>query len=263
METIHTQYMKDGYYITPDPVFPPDVVQRAADGMDAIRTGVYDTGVPPLDSPWNPGDDESELCKIEMPQIASRDVYELVSHSALGKLAAEVTGAEMVQVWWVQLLYKPVSRPEATVQTNVGWHQDRQYWSTWEEGSELFTAWVAVSDVTEDAGPMRFVRGSHTWGLLNQGGFFDQDHDAQRREIQPPDGADWKETVALLPPGGVSFHEKLTFHASGPNTSNGPRRSFAIHMRTQRSRPSGDLRQSLATYIDLPSHCPVVFGEMR
>ena len=78
---------------------------------------------------------------------------------------------EMVQVWWVQLLYKPVSRPEATVQTNVGWHQDRQLWSTWEEGSELFTAWVAVSDVTEDACPMRFVRGFHNWGLLNQGDF--------------------------------------------------------------------------------------------
>ena len=34
----------------------------------------------------------------------------------------------------------------------------------WEEGSELLTAWIALTDVTERSGPMRFVRGSHRWG---------------------------------------------------------------------------------------------------
>lgn len=259
MNPVHKQYKSDGYYIAPEPVIPADVVRRAVDGMDAIRAGDYDTGVPPLDSPWKPGDDEHALCKIEMPQIAGRAVYELVSHPALGRLAAEVTGAKMVQVWWVQLLYKPVSMSETVRQTNVGWHQDRQYWGAWEEGSELFTAWVAVSDVIEEAGPMRFVRGSHTWGLLNQGDFYGQDHDEQRRKIEPPDGDAWEETTAILPPGGVSFHHHLTFHASGPNLSSGPRRSFAVHMRTERSKPRDDLRKGLTEFIDMPSHCPVVF----
>ncbi len=228
--------------------------------MDAIRSGNYDTGMAPLESPWNPGDDEDRLCKIEMPQIASTGVYELITHPALARLAARVTGASMIQVWWVRLLYKPPVASDTVMATNVGWHQDRQYWGTWTEDSELFTAWVAVSDVTEEAGAMRFVRGSHTWGLMNQGDFYGIDHEAQRREIAPPEGCTWEETAAVLPPGGVSFHDSLTYHASGPNVSDGPRRSFAIHMRTERSRPIDDSRKAHAAYIDKASHCPVISG---
>lgn len=254
-----SRYESDGYHIASEQVIPLDVVQRAVAGMDAVRAGEYDTGTPPQPSPWKPGDDPRKLCKVEMPQIASRAIFEMVSHPALGRLAAEVTGARRVQVWWVQLLYKPPGGPDATIRTNVGWHQDRQYWGVWEEGSELFTAWVALSRVDEEAGAMRFVRGSHRWGLLNQGNFYGQDHEAQRQAISRPDGAAWEEVPAVLPPGGASFHHHLTFHASGPNLSAGPRRSFAIHMRTERSNPCDGIRKGLTAFIDLPSHCPVIY----
>jgi ectoine hydroxylase-related dioxygenase (phytanoyl-CoA dioxygenase family) len=46
----------------------------------------------------------------------------------------------------------------------VGWHQDWQYWRYWEDDSELFTAWIAISDVQEDLGPVSFLVGSHQWG---------------------------------------------------------------------------------------------------
>jgi hypothetical protein len=36
-----------------------------------------------------------------------------------------------------------------------------------------------------------------------------------------------------------------------------PRRSFAIHMRTNRSRPVGDRRSGLTAYIDDLEICPV------
>ncbi|MCY4351810.1 MAG: hypothetical protein OXC45_01735, partial [Gemmatimonadetes bacterium] len=101
--TLSKQYQKDGFCAIDDPIFPPDVVDAATEGMDAIRAGKYDTGHPPENSRWNPGDDPKALCKIEMPQFASHAIMDLVSHPALGKLAAEVTGAKMVQVWWVQL----------------------------------------------------------------------------------------------------------------------------------------------------------------
>ena len=117
----------------------------------------------------------------------------------------------------LQLLLKPPARSEGAA-TNIGWHQDRHYWQVWEEGSELFTAWIALSDVTPEAGPMRFVRGSHRWGL-QQSDFYGQDHEAQRRGIQVPTGHNWEEVPALLPPGGVSFHHNLTYHGSGPNQS--------------------------------------------
>ena len=255
-------YKQEGYYLSPYPVVPTDVIDRAVAGMDAIRAGEYDTDIPPLSSPWNPGDDPKAFCKIEMPQIASTGIYELVSHPALGRFVADVTGANMVQVWWVQLLYKPSIAPNTDQATSVGWHQDRQYWKTWEEGSDLFTAWVALSDVTGESGPMRFVRQSHQWGFLDQGDFYGQDHSAQQQEIKVPSGANWEESPAILARGEVSIHHCLTYHASDPNYSNRPRRSLAIHMRSEKAFPREGIKEGLTGYLDRTSYCPTIYGTL-
>ena len=257
--TIQQQFRTDGFYLAAEPVLPGGIVQAAVAGMDAVREGRYDAGQPPRQSRWNPGDDPNELCKIELPQQADLGIRALVSHPDLGRWAARVTGARMVQVWWTQLLYKPPQPGEGQAELNIGWHQDRHYWQTWEEGSELFTAWVALSDVTADSGPMRFVRGSHRWGLLDDGGFFRQDLDDQASAIPVPEGQSWEEVPALLSPGGASFHHCLTFHGSGPNRSAGPRRSLAIHMRTEQSAPAGDRREGLTAFLDDPERNPVIF----
>ena len=251
------RYEADGFAILNTPLIPPDLIRRATDGMDAIRRGEYDTGRAPQPSVWNPGDDLNALCKIEMPQMASNAVFDLVSHSTIGAAAATATGAQWVQVWWVQLLYKPSLSPGVQARTNVGWHQDRHYWGVWEEGSELLTAWVALSDVTPESGPMIFVRGSNHWGLLEGSDFFAQDD--IRGHFHLPPGAAWEEVPAVLPPGGFSLHHNLTVHGSGPNTSGYPRRGFAIHLRTDKSRPIGDRREGLTAFIDDPSACPVIY----
>jgi phytanoyl-CoA dioxygenase PhyH len=255
--TPRKRYEGDGFLLRPEAVITKDLVRRACAGMEALRAGDYGTGVHPQPSYWNPGDDTAKLCKIEMPQVANRAIFDLVSHPRLGELAAEITGAEWVQVWWVQLLYKPPSSSGGAA-TNIGWHQDRHYWQIWEEGSELFTAWVALSDVTAVAGPMRFVRGSHRWGL-QASDFYGQDHESQRQAIQVPPGDVWEEVAAILPPGGVSFHHNLTYHGSGPNLAAKPRRSLAIHLRTERSRPVGGERKGLTQFIDDPGYCPVIY----
>ena len=59
----------------------------------------------------------------------------------------------------------------------------------WQQDEGLFTAWIALCDVGEQLGPMRFVRGSHRWGFLNQGNFFDKDQHKLREDIAVPAGA--------------------------------------------------------------------------
>lgn len=255
------QYEVDGFHISPQPVVGLDVVSAAIEGMDAVREGVYDTGCAPEPSPWNPGDDPSKFCKIEMPQAANAAIMNLVSHPAIGQMAAALTGARMIQVWWVQLLYKPPSDNLTGHDTVVGWHQDRMYWSAWESASELLTAWVALSDVTEEAGPMTFVRGSNRWNLGDSSDFYGQDRDGQRQKIKIPPGQRWEEVSAILPPGGVSFHHNLTYHSSGPNTSSLPRRSFAVHLRTEKSEPANGKIEGLTRFIEDPSRCPVIFSQ--
>lgn len=262
LQQAKAQYEADGFYLCDEPLLPADVIARATEGMDAVRAGNYDTGIAPDDSPWNPGDDPNRLCKIEMPQVANRAVFDLVSHSSLGRMAAELTGAQMVQVWWVQLLYKPPSSASAQTHTNIGWHQDREYWNCcWEDESELFTAWVALSDVESASGPMKLLRGSHKWGLLEAGNFEAQDLSSLKQSIQVPDGENWEEVPAILPAGGSSFHHNLTMHGSSENTQDQPRRSFAIHLRTENSRPIEDKRIGLTAFIDDPRYCPVIWGQ--
>jgi len=257
-----TNFQNDGYVIHAEPLLPAELVQGAVVGMDAIRNGIYDTGTPPRPSPWNPGDDPNQLCKIEAPQFASYAIRDLINAPALGEWCAAVTGAEAVQIWWIQLLYKPPVVPGALTPTNVGMHQDWTYWqNSWAEGSELFTAWVALSDVTADAGPMKFVRGSHQWGDLAESDFFEQDVEAQVAEIRASTDREWEEATAILAPGGVSIHDKLTWHGSGPNTSTGPRRSFAIHMRTQNSALKDGIRRGLTEFIADFEICPVIYGD--
>ena len=258
------QYETDGFALHTAPLLTPVEVSAAVEGQKAICRGEYETGRAPQPSPWNPGDDPQKLVKIEMPQMANRAVLETVGHPEVGRAAAQITGAKAVQVWWVQMLIKPSIPADEPAATNIGWHQDRHYWRVWEEGSELLTAWIALTDVTERSGPMRFVRGSHRWGLMEgAGNFHDQDHDAQRGQIGLPEGAVWEEAPALLPAGGVSFHHHLTLHASGRNVSGEPRRSFAVHMRTEKSRPVGGKRAGLSQFIDDESVCPAIYGDAR
>ena len=259
----YEDYRRDGYFIHARPVIPGDLVRRAMEGVDDVLAGRYETGIPPQPSYWNPGDDPNKLGKVEMPQLANRAIKELVSHPNLGRLAAEVTGAKRVQVWWVQLLSKPPASTDAGSGVSVGWHQDRQYWKAWKEGSELFTAWVAVSDVGPDTGPMAFVNGSHKWGLLNQGAFYidnSDDIEMQREQITLPPGETWREVEATMSPGGVSFHHCLTFHGSRPNRSGGAAAEFrhphAYGEFVPRLQPEG----TLAQFIHNTETCPVVYG---
>lgn len=258
------RYDADGFVLIDRPLVPADLIARAVEGMDMIRRGQNDTGRDPVGGCWKPGDAPDRLCKVEQPQRASKAILELVSHPALGLAAAEATGAAaagdgMVQVWWVQMLYKPPSKgPEGA--SRVGWHRDRSYWGEWEPESEIFTTWIALSDVRSDCGPMMFLRGSHRWPQEVKSDFFGQDLEAQRRGIALPEGAKWDEVEAILPPGGISIHDDLTIHGSGLNRSDRPRRSLAIHMRTHRARPKGDKREGLTGFLDDPSTCPVIFG---
>ncbi|NQU38543.1 MAG: phytanoyl-CoA dioxygenase family protein [Lentisphaerae bacterium] len=263
--TSATQFERQGYLLYKEPLVSAEVITGAVAGMDQIRHGVSDTGRPPCASPWKPGDDTNKLCKIENPQFASKGIRRLLQQPAIGETIARATGAEMVQVWWVQLLYKPSTSSDTPVTTGVGWHLDWTYWQGhWVDGSELMTAWFALSDVEDDCGPMRFVDGSNHWSGLEGGDFFAQELNHEGFTVPP--GEQWHETPAILPLGGMSLHHKLTLHGSGPNTSGRPRRSLAIHVRTEKSRPRGNVEgtivaDDLSGYIDDLELCPIIYGE--
>ena len=112
-------YAADGFCVHADCVLPADVVTAAQSGLAEVRAGRYDSGRPPRPSPWNPGDSDDVLCKIEMPQMANGAICALVAHSDLGAVVADATGARRVQVWWVQLLHKLVCNLKSLLSLSV------------------------------------------------------------------------------------------------------------------------------------------------
>ena len=258
MSDLRSQYERDGYCLCPG-VIPLDLVERVIPHMDAVIDGQFETGVQPHMYHFKPEDGPHKIRKVDQPHLSDNVIHEVISHPNLGKWAAHVSGAKRIQVFAVQLLVKP---PGGQVSGNVGWHQDKYYWPFFQ--GDPFTAWIAISDVTAESGPMRFVRGSHQWGFLaGASDFFDTDQEGRKKAFDLPQGTTWEETSAILPPGGASFHNCLTIHGSGPNISQGPRRSFAVHLVTDRCTPiySDDGRDYYARKLVDHRESPVIYEE--
>ncbi|MEM6890469.1 MAG: phytanoyl-CoA dioxygenase family protein [Pseudomonadota bacterium] len=124
-------------------------------------------------------------------------------------------------VWSVELFIK-----EPLSSQTVSWHQDITYWGMGETDDEV-TAWIALSDVSIEAGCMRFIPGSHRGSIAAHQDTFDKDNLLSRGQSIP--GID--ETQAAygpLKPGQMSLHHGRCFHASGANGSDDRRIGMAI-----------------------------------
>ena len=248
MTTLAQQFADNGFVLVED-ALPQELITRVAQCIDRLA-----------EAPLPAGKGPEMLLKMNTMHLTEAVINELVSHPAIGRLASAITGAEMVQVFATQTLVKPTGGAETA---NVGWHQDYQYWHKHLQG-ELLTAWVAVSDVAATSGPMRFVRGSHTWGFLDAGDFFSGNLDALRGKLLARHGGTWDEVPAVLKPGGVSFHHRLTIHGSGANQGPGPRKSVAIHMRTEKSALASGVKFGDVPWLhDFSNHnaSPVLYGQ--
>ena len=253
LDSARASFERDGFLVNPTPLIAPDLLERAHAAMDDVMAERYDTE--PVGLARYPVEDPRALVKVDQAHTASSVLFELVTSPAIGALAAQLTGAELVQLWAVQLLHKPGGGASAGA---VGWHQDQDYWHSWWDG-EVFTIWLAVSDVELDRGPLCFVRGSHRAGDLRSGDFFSNDMAGLRDRLTGLVG-DWDEVPAVLPAGGASAHHKLTLHGSHPNVSDRARRSFALHLRTEKSSPKpGASAYVSEEWLSDPRISPVIY----
>jgi len=253
--SIREQYLHDGYCTSPG-LLPATLIEQASARMDAVIRGEYPTGIAPMRSPVS---GPRALHKIDQVHLSDPLLRDVCTHPAIGAMAAEITGAERIQLWAVQMLFKPAQGDDSG---GIGFHQDCWYWPYWSEDSEVFTAWIALSDITSESGPMCVVPRSHTWGALSQGpiGAFTGGPILRAAELPClPAGAKVAEVPVLLPAGGVSFHHRLMLHGSGVNSSPRPRRAVALHLRTERSRPVQGASDYYVSHLDDPDHCPVIY----
>lgn len=175
------------------------------------------------------GHDLNQLFRVN-GQLVIPLLAEMARRPAILDQVAAILGPDLL-VWSVELFIKEPGTPSI-----VSWHQDITYWGMGETDEEL-TAWVALTDVSVEAGCMRFLPGSHKGGIVAHADTFGADNLLSRgQEIAGV--AEQAARHGPLAPGQMSFHHGRTFHASGPNRSSDRRIGVAIRYVTPGVRQS-------------------------
>lgn len=110
----------------------------------------------------------------------------------------------------------------------VSWHQDNGYWRC--RPANLVSCWMTLDDADVANGAMQVIPGSHlkpVWHDKNE---------ETNALLKIKDVDESKAVVVDLPAGGAMFHHCQTLHYTAPNTTDRPRRAFAIHFMTPGTR---------------------------
>lgn len=122
----------------------------------------------------------------------------------------------------------------------AAWHQDSTYFGL--RPYDHVTAWVALSNVTAEAGPVEFAVGSHIRGQLQQKANVVKNSVNTAGQII----VEWFDQSqldrAILKPGQFSLHHTCVVHQSAPNRSGERRIGLALSYIPTRTRHVGSKR---------------------
>jgi ectoine hydroxylase-related dioxygenase (phytanoyl-CoA dioxygenase family) len=124
----------------------------------------------------------------------------------------------------------------------VAWHQDAAYWEL--EPPDVATAWVALTDSTDENGALQVLPGSHRAPLMPHGELDDPANLLSRGQgITVP--IDASRVISLvLRTGEMSIHHVGLAHGSRPNAASTQRMGFAIRYVAAHVRNTGRRRDS-------------------
>ena len=203
-------YREDGF-VKPLRAFSPERAVELRENIERIERECADADKPI---------DINQYFRVN-GQIVIPLLYEMTRTEAVLDAVESVLGPNLL-VWSCELFIK-----EAGSEKIVSWHQDMTYWGMGGSDKQA-TAWIAITNVSEEAGCMRFVPGSHKQQLIPHIDKFSEDNLLSRGQevavVVDEDDA----VLDDLAPGEMSIHHGRIFHASGPNRSSDRRIGAAI-----------------------------------
>ncbi len=160
--------------------------------------------------------------KIDTPFLKHEKFRRFVLDDRLVGMLRAILGKEPILLE-DQILMKPPEFGSAKP-----YHQDNAYFLC-EPADDVLTAWIALDDVDEDNGCLRYVDGSHQAGILPHqplpGEPYNRSPEAELIDLD-------RESAAPVGRGGVVFHHCQTLHTSHRNQSERWRRGYATHWGT-------------------------------
>ncbi|NNE34883.1 MAG: phytanoyl-CoA dioxygenase family protein [Rhodothermales bacterium] len=217
-KTLYNSYWDRGWTVVPE-VFSADEIEAIcrlsmAIAIAEIADGEGDDADLDVDEQGRP-----IPRKIMFPFTKDSSFARFALSKRLRQLLEEVVGKPMYLAF-DQVFLKPPRHGSAKP-----YHQDNAYFQC-RPGDEVITAWIALDDVDEANGCLRYVSGSHKLPVLEH-----HETEGQRYNLQP-DASDidlTNESLAPVQRGGVVLHHSHTLHTSHANTSDRWRRAYATH----------------------------------
>ncbi len=160
----------------------------------------------------------------------------LARHPRILDVVEELIGPDIL-VWTGTFFIKEPSSP-----TFAAWHQDSTYFGL--QPDEQVTAWVALTDASEEAGCMEVLsaRGAPRQMYHAPLGLQNSINRAGQTIMEPLDEAD--ATAMQLKAGSFSLHHTLCVHRSAPNRASHRRVGLGINYIPAHVRPSAPFRMS-------------------
>jgi len=274
-------YAEHGWYLTRK-LFTDDEIDTIVAETERFYRGDKDRELPlrpPNLAYWTQADGPVQRHN-DYIHYESDVIGAILRKPLVGAVAARLARAEEIRIFQATLIYKPPRPDEPT--NRVPWHMDRHYWQTC-TSDNMLTAFIPFHDCDEDMGTITMVDGSHRWTEVP--GDDSTRHFARRDRSELDDlltrnarhnGATVRRVPMIIPKGHLSFHHCQTYHGSGPNLRDRPRRAVSVHMQDGPNRyrpyqrPSGEpvvynhdvlvrrTPEGIPDYAD-PAFCPVLW----
>jgi ectoine hydroxylase-related dioxygenase (phytanoyl-CoA dioxygenase family) len=228
-EAVIAEYWEKGWWVSPV-LFDEAEVQRLRDAHERLWAGEKDYTVTPFYT--TPAVTPGSLALRQQVDAfwINAEMRKAILAPVVGKIAARLMRSDSARLWHDQALYKPGTAGQPiTKEGNVGWHQDYGFWHSCST-TNFCSSWVALQDTDLSNGTMRMVVGSHKWGVIDGSNNDKKEMETWAEHFAKLGGGEWHEEPVLLKAGQVSFHHGLTFHGSGPNTTDKPRLCVISHM---------------------------------
>lgn len=207
MSDLRTDFRRDGYVALQGFLNADAIAQLQRHVARFIAESV--PAMPPEHVFYESKGEADTLKQLQQMFAYDDDFHALMFGSRFENLAAELLGNEVTGVN-MQYFNKPPGIGQPTPA-----HQDGYYFML--EPNEAVTMWLALEDVDEETGCVRYVKGSHAHGLRPHGqtetlgfsqGLLDYGPRDKEREVAFPAG-----------PGDLLAHHALTIHRADGNHS--------------------------------------------
>jgi ectoine hydroxylase-related dioxygenase (phytanoyl-CoA dioxygenase family) len=208
-------FERDGFLVVEEGLVSERALELLRERSLRLFDGDYETGIRPDEVNWVPGRDPEDRTRQLCNAWKSDNVIAAqVLSERTGRLAAQLMGYRGVRILQDNVLWKPPGTKA------IGFHQDSSY-ADYLVPPEMVTCWISLHETQPDAGPIEFVRGSHTWpkSPAERTQFHAPDDWLAGPRAASPHGEELETVPVVVKPGGGSFHHGLTWHGSAPNRS--------------------------------------------